>query len=160
MRRHVMVAVIGAFLASLAFATGAAAADGAEARAKDDAICTRCHDESENKPILAIYQTRHGVAGDPRTPSCQSCHGQSEDHVRNARGTSPRPTPDIVFGAKHASAPDAQNDSCLACHKSGLRMHWAGSEHQSRDVACANCHAVHLPRDPVLAKVTQRRPGL
>jgi len=127
MRRHVMVAVIGAFLASLTFATGAAAADSAQARAKDDAICTRCHDESENKPILAIYQTRHGVAGDPRTPSCQSCHGQSEDHVRNARGTSPRPTPDIVFGAKHASAPDAQNDSCLACHKS----------------------------DPVLAKVTQ-----
>ena len=134
-----MVAVIGAVVALLAFAPGAIAADVAQARVKDDAVCTRCHDETENKPILAIYQTRHGVAGDPRTPSCQSCHGVSDEHVRNPRGVSPRPAPNVVFGAKHASAPDAQNDSCLACHQTGLRMHWAGSEHQSRDVACANC---------------------
>ena len=38
-----------------------------------DAVCTRCHDESETKPILAIYQTKHGVRGDPSTPTCQSC---------------------------------------------------------------------------------------
>jgi DmsE family decaheme c-type cytochrome len=75
--------------------------------------------------------------------------------VRNPRGVSPRPVPDVVFGAKHASAPDTQNDSCLACHKSGLRMHWAGSEHQMRDLTCSNCHQTHAPRDPVLTKVTQ-----
>jgi DmsE family decaheme c-type cytochrome len=159
MRRYAMAAMVGAFLASFTAGTGAAAADdaaqAAQARAKEDAVCTRCHDESDNKPILAIYQTRHGVAADARTPSCQSCHGPSEDHVRNPRGTSPRPTPDVVFGAKHASAPDVQSESCLTCHKSGLRMHWSGSEHQSRDIACASCHTVHAPHDPVLAKVTQ-----
>ena len=37
---------------------------------KKDAVCTRCHDESETKPILSYYQGRHGVkaegAGVPR----------------------------------------------------------------------------------------------
>ena len=44
---------------------------------KKDAICTRCHDESETTPILSLYQTKHGVRGDSRTPNCQTCHGES-----------------------------------------------------------------------------------
>ena len=39
----------------------------AEQRQSRDAICTKCHDETESKPILAIYQTPHGVSGDART---------------------------------------------------------------------------------------------
>jgi cytochrome c553 len=35
-----------------------------------DSVCTRCHDENESKPILAIYQTAHGNKADSRTPSC------------------------------------------------------------------------------------------
>lgn len=159
MKRRHLIAILCSFAVFLAASAHAVAADppgGDDAKAKDrDAVCTRCHDENDPKPILAIYQTRHGVKADPRTPSCQSCHGTSDEHIRNPRGVSPRPEPDVVFGTKHASAPDTQNDSCLACHKSGLRMHWAGSEHQSRDLVCSNCHAVHAPRDPVLAKVTQ-----
>ena len=40
-----------------------------EERQKRDAVCTKCHDETESKPILAIYQTPHGVSADARTPS-------------------------------------------------------------------------------------------
>jgi len=150
------VALIGALVGILILSASASAADAAPEKPKDpDAVCTRCHDETDNKPILAIYQTRHGVKADARTPSCQSCHGPSDDHVKNPRGVTPRPQPEVVFGAKHASAPGTQNDSCLACHKTGLRMHWSGSEHESRDLSCANCHTAHAARDPVLAKVTQ-----
>jgi DmsE family decaheme c-type cytochrome len=150
------VALIGALVGIFMLSANASAADAAGDKPKDpDAVCTRCHDENDNKPILAIYQTRHGVKADARTPSCQSCHGPSDDHVKNPRGVSPRPQPEVVFGAKHASAPDTQNESCLACHKTGLRMHWSGSEHESRDLSCANCHTAHAARDPVLAKVTQ-----
>ena len=56
----------------------------AAAALKKDAVCTKCHDESEIKPVLEIYQTKHGVKGDPRTPGCQSCHGASDAHVKNA----------------------------------------------------------------------------
>ena len=37
-----------------------------------DAACTHCHDQSETKPILSIYQTPHGVHADARTPTCQA----------------------------------------------------------------------------------------
>ena len=59
-----------------------------------DAVCTKCHDENDNKSILAYYQTRHGVKADARTPGCQTCHGSSEAHVKNPQGVSPRPQPD------------------------------------------------------------------
>ena len=36
---------------------------------KKDAVCTKCHDDSENAPILSLYQTKHGVRGDSRTPT-------------------------------------------------------------------------------------------
>ena len=61
-----------------------------------DAVCTRCHDETETMPILAIYQTEHGVKGDPRTPNCQTCHGESKNHLAgNVSGgaTTTRPKP-------------------------------------------------------------------
>ncbi|MEX8506588.1 MAG: cytochrome C, partial [Leptothrix ochracea] len=103
-------------------------------------MCTKCHDESESKPLLSIYQTKHGVKADARTPSCQSCHGRSEQHVSGGKGVgeASRPTPDIVFKTKSALNPtlDAatQVEVCIGCHKGGQRMHWEGSQHSSRDV--------------------------
>jgi len=161
------------WVATLAFATCAPAADlsklpdlGSTNTATtvqdslaQDAVCTKCHDENDNKPILAIYQTRHGVKADGRTPSCQSCHGNSERHVKNPEGSAIRPAPEVVFGAKlkikTASLPDAQNKACLGCHQAGQRVNWSGSQHQTHDMACSSCHLVHAPRDPVLTRSTQ-----
>jgi DmsE family decaheme c-type cytochrome len=120
-----------------------------------DAVCTRCHDESEANPVLSIYRTPHGVKADARTPGCQSCHGASEAHVKNPQGSSTRPLVDINFGGHSETSAQTQTNTCLGCHQGGLRMHWAGSEHERRDIACTNCHQVHTPDDPVLNKVTQ-----
>lgn len=126
---------------------------------QSDAVCTKCHDETENKPILAMYQTRHGVRADGRTPTCQSCHGSSDRHVKNPDKTAERPLPDVVFGSHlkvaNASTPDAQNTQCLGCHAAGERANWPGSQHQSHDLACSSCHTVHAANDPILDKVTQ-----
>jgi DmsE family decaheme c-type cytochrome len=121
-----------------------------------DKVCTTCHDQNYNRPILAIYQTRHGVSADPRTPSCQTCHGKSEEHIKNVG----RVPPDVVFGTRqtpssHASDPDTQTDTCLNCHKSGNRTYWSGSQHQQRELVCSNCHTIHAPSDAVLTKITQ-----
>jgi DmsE family decaheme c-type cytochrome len=139
------------------FAGSAAAADTPEPdrTLKGDAVCTRCHDESESKPILSMYKTPHGVKADGRTPGCQSCHGASEAHVKNPNGSSVRPLVDIDFGSKSKTPTHAQADTCLSCHKSGQRAHWTGSEHERRDVPCSSCHAVHKAQDPVLSKATQ-----
>ena len=145
-------------LAPLAHADDPAAA---EQRQKRDAVCTKCHDESESKPILAIYQTPHGVSGDARTPSCQSCHGDSDKHLAGNADGKGRPSPDIVFGSKHTTAgytPNGageQSEACLTCHKAGLRMHWPGSQHQVNAVPCASCHSVHRATDPVFVKSEQ-----
>ena len=129
---------------------------------KADATCTKCHDEMAAKPLLSIYQTRHGVKADNRTPTCQSCHGKSEKHIGGGGPDGSklsRPAPDIVFKTDHtispASAPNVLAETCLACHKAGKRMHWDGSQHESRGVACGSCHQVHVKSDPVLTKVTQ-----
>jgi DmsE family decaheme c-type cytochrome len=125
-----------------------------------DAVCTRCHDETESKPILSLYQTPHGNRGDFRSPSCRTCHGDSEAHVKGGNsGGGTRPAPDFVFNERsksyNASSADERSDQCLSCHESGLRTHWTGSQHQAQGVACNSCHSVHVSKDPVLERLTQ-----
>ncbi len=122
---------------------------------KGDAKCTRCHDETEEYPVLSIAKTRHGVTGDARTPTCTSCHGESDTHINKPEGVKERPKPERVFGKKSDTPANSQNKPCLTCHQSGLRMAWQGSQHQSGDVPCVACHQVHTGKDKVLAKSSQ-----
>ena len=118
-----------------------------------DAVCTRCHDANEKKPILSVHRTRHGAASQP---GCQACHGSSRAHVLHADDSASRPPPEFVFSGAQRSPPEIQNRTCLNCHKAGKRLHSAGSAHQTNDLTCASCHEVHAPADKVLAKETQR----
>jgi DmsE family decaheme c-type cytochrome len=155
--RHVLQALVaGAGILFLANAFNARGADEKKDLVlRGDARCTRCHDEGDDYPVLAIGQTRHGVKADGRTPSCTSCHGESDRHANKPSDVVERPKPDVVFRGKGKSVADSQNHQCLACHETGKRLHWAGSKHQSEDLACTSCHAVHTPHDKVLAKATQ-----
>ncbi len=120
-----------------------------------DQECTMCHNENWNPPVLTIYQTRHGVKADERTPGCQSCHGESAQH----KSEPDKNPPDIVFGAKskHLSAVEARNSACLTCHESRVlpRTNWSGSQHETRGVACTDCHELHTPTQRVFNKLTQ-----
>ncbi len=124
---------------------------------KKDAVCTRCHDESEPTPILSIYQTKHGVKGDPRTPTCQSCHGESEKHLHGDPNVKGRAAPDIIFkkGTYEVSDERVRSAQCLTCHKGTARTNWDGSQHQNNQMACNSCHTVHAPADKVRDKKTQ-----
>ena len=107
---------------------------------KGDAQCTRCHDETEEYPVLAIAKTKHGTLADGRTPTCTSCHGVSDLHVNRPPDAKERPKPDRMFG-KNATTPIAErNQACLTCHQGGKRIHWQLSAHAGRDVACSSCH--------------------
>jgi DmsE family decaheme c-type cytochrome len=120
-----------------------------------DAKCTRCHDAEDNPQILEIGKTKHGVRGDARTPTCTSCHGESDTHVNKPANATERPKPDRTFTKKSETPVEARNDACLTCHKGTARTHWAGSAHQVNQVACADCHQVHAATDRVLWKKTQ-----
>ena len=130
----------------------AMAQQAAKARTADE-VCTACHNEDWKTPVLSIYQTRHGVKGDARTPGCQTCHGESVGHLTKGPGTAP----DVVFkkGPFEVSDDKTRADQCLTCHRGKARTNWDGSAHQNNQVACNNCHVVHAPADKVLAKKTQ-----
>jgi len=135
-------------------------AQDAKAQRKDqvlrgDAKCTRCHDADDDYPVLSIAQTKHGVRADGRTPTCTSCHGDSETHMNKPEGATERPKPDRVFGKNSHTPVDQRSDACLTCHKGTARTHWAGSMHQREQVTCADCHKTHVSADKVLAKKTQ-----
>ncbi|HXZ49835.1 MAG TPA: DmsE family decaheme c-type cytochrome [Usitatibacter sp.] len=119
---------------------------------RGDAKCTRCHDENDDYPVLAIGKTPHGTVADARTPTCTSCHGSSDAHVESKGAT----LPDVRFRGKHKSPSQAENGQCLNCHSSDAsRTHWAGSMHEERGLACASCHQIHNAHDAVRDKRTQ-----
>jgi len=137
---------------------GAASAAAAETTqvseaVRKEAVCTNCHDENEPTPLLSFYQTKHGVKGDPRTPTCQTCHGESEQHLK---GKGRKPT-DVVFkkGAYAASDEKLRAGKCLTCHKGTNRTRWEGGQHDVNGVVCNDCHKVHQPADKVFSKKAQ-----
>jgi DmsE family decaheme c-type cytochrome len=121
---------------------------------KGDGECTRCHDESDDYPVLSIAQTRHGVRADERTPTCVSCHGESEKHMRAPKGGGgDRPPTDFPFGKKVKKDIAKHNARCAECHQGDKLILWLGSTHSRRDVACSQCHTMHTPRDPALDRM-------
>jgi DmsE family decaheme c-type cytochrome len=135
-------------------------AGGAQMGEKDvvlrgDAACTRCHDEEEEYPVLSIGKTKHGTVVDGRTPTCTSCHGESDTHANKPEDAVERPAPDISYGRGSPTPMPARDETCIGCHQSGVRIHWAGSIHAARDVGCTSCHQVHTGHDRVRDKRTQ-----
>lgn len=122
-------------------------------------VCTKCHDESDKKPVLAILKTKHAVVGDKRTPfadqACITCHGKSENHLKEPAKGEKRLLPDIAFGKTSTTSSVDKNGVCLTCHENSLRMSWKGSPHETQDLNCASCHTVHTGKDPTLVKITQ-----
>jgi DmsE family decaheme c-type cytochrome len=136
-------------------APAATAAKRGDLALKGDAQCTRCHDEAEAYPVLAIGRTKHGTQADQRTPTCTSCHGESQAHIDNPARTSTRPAPDRSFGKKSATPAEVKSGACLTCHEGTTRMFWHEGVHAARDVTCASCHQVHTGQDKVRAKADQ-----
>ncbi len=122
---------------------------------KGDAQCTRCHDETEDFPVLSIGKTRHGTLADSRTPGCTSCHGESDSHANKPADAKVRPAPGRAF-SKGAKTPMVERSAaCLSCHQGSNRVSWQSSTHANRDVACNSCHKVHTANDSVRDKLTQ-----
>lgn len=115
-----------------------------------DGRCTSCHDEDNDYPVLAIGKTRHGTVADGRTPTCITCHGESNAHVKRPEKMLPN-----IFGKNSTSSVEDRNQACLACHQGGKRMHWSGSIHANRDIACVACHQIHTAQDKVRDRITQ-----
>jgi DmsE family decaheme c-type cytochrome len=117
--------------------------------------CLGCHGDPA---VTVIFQGRHAQPGDPRTPfghgglQCEACHGPGGAHV-HAGG---KPLSGIVDFGKHALASvPKQNSMCLGCHEQNAAHDWASGPHAASNLACADCHTLHVAKDPVFVPATQ-----
>ncbi len=105
--------------------------------------CTACHQQAH----LQFKNTKMGkiLLVSPRTAleaqGCEACHGPGAAHVESKGSLESV----IRFGKKSNLSAEEQNDKCLQCHESGMRLFWQGSPHQSRGLTCVTCHEVMKP---------------
>jgi DmsE family decaheme c-type cytochrome len=134
------------------------AAEAVEYSKKGADTCLTCHDE--NPVVMAIFQTKHGNPADTRTPfgkgqlQCEACHGPGGNHTGRIKRGESRP-PMIRFSRDSIAPVSVQNGVCLTCHEKSLSANWHAGPHAANNVACAACHDLHTPKDPVLSTRTQ-----
>ncbi len=104
--------------------------------------CKGCHEEQFAKfshtkmGRLFLHQPRNSTEG----LACEGCHGPGKAHVDAGGGKGQGGL--ITFARNDKTPVEKRNAVCLACHTKGARLFWQGSTHESRDVACTNCHKV------------------
>ena len=138
---------------------GSAAADPSYSKKGADS-CIACHDEDEPQ-ILTLFRTKHGVPTDPNSPfgdgqlQCEACHGPGAEHSKRLRRGQERHEPIMNFGSDAAAPVEVQNEMCLGCHTSDVGFGWHAGPHDNDEVACADCHVSHAPKDAVLQTSTE-----
>jgi len=102
------------------------------------AVCEGCHPvETEHwaDTIHADVFLRN-----PRTAlerrGCEACHGPGGEHLKDPSDRSKI----MAFTRESGRASSELNGVCMQCHAGGPRIHWAGSVHESEDLACSDCH--------------------
>lgn len=122
--------------------------------------CLGCHDDSWDPPLMGLFQGPHANQHDSRSPfgeqqlQCEACHGPGGAHTSRVKRGEERPEM-MSFGSNAETPVPQQNAMCLDCHQGHVGEHWAGSEHDVNEVACADCHVLHAGKDPVLDAATQ-----
>ncbi len=104
--------------------------------------CDACHPAQKNN-----LGFKHAA----KQLSCQQCHGDSIEHLKD-----PRQAPSLPFSADRFQG-DQQNQICLNCHTDSARLGWSFSAHALADVQCTDCHQLHQPADEVMQPQTQTK---
>jgi len=138
--------------------SGETAASGYTKKGAD--TCLKCHDDESDTltfNLAGLFKTAHARRTDERSPfgsgglQCEACHGPGAKHA--AKGEALETINSLKANSK---LPVAQrNEPCLACHQDQPRMAWHVGAHDRDQVACTDCHQLHVQRDPVLAKPTE-----
>ena len=106
-------------------------------------VCQVCHQEQ----FATFSKTAMGkiFLRSPRSPTealgCEACHGPGLSHLAAVRAGDENKG--IIAFRQNSPQPVAERNAvCLGCHERGIRTFWKGSQHESRDLACTNCHRI------------------
>ena len=131
----------GPCLAGLVWLLMAAPAAAQEAGYVGDAVCLECHGDE----VGEFMKTRHAhvlqeknARSELMARGCEACHGPGAEHVEE-EGTGGKL---ITFSHATPESIEEGKAACLGCHERGSRVHWKGSPHDSRDIACTDCHTI------------------
>ena len=115
--------------------------------------CIACHQDQDRRFKNTVMGK---VMARPRTPQeahgCESCHGPGKAHVESGGTKESIP---LRFGRDSKNSIEEQNAACIDCHSRGNRMFWRGSPHQSRAMACVDCHIVKQEKSTPLSSDTR-----
>ena len=109
-----------------------------EATFVDSKVCSTCH-----STLVAEFQkTLMGRIGmtEKGKFDCQNCHGPGSAHVKAGGGRGVGGM--LSFGETDPRTAEEKNAACLGCHEKGARVNWQGSTHETRGLACTNCHTI------------------
>ena len=104
--------------------------------------CVQCHEDV----VKDFMHTPHAASA----KGCEGCHGPGKAHV-DAGGDKSKIRVFKTLAARDSSA------TCMECHGKAGQKHWTGSMHDSRNVACAQCHEVH-PKGGMVPKALLAKP--
>jgi DmsE family decaheme c-type cytochrome len=128
-------------LASLLLLIAVAPAAVQEARYVGDAACLDCHGDEVGEflktPHAHVLNEKNGRSALMKQ-GCEACHGPGAEHVKE-EGTGGEL---VNFSDDTPAHIEAGKAACLSCHERGTRVHWKGSPHDSRDLACTSCHTI------------------
>ena len=104
-------------------------------------VCITCHAEQQKRFVHTIMGN---AMAHPKSAlealGCESCHGPGKAHVAAGGGKETIP---VRFTKDSVNSVEEKNSACLSCHSKGNQMFWRGSPHESRAMACVDCHQIH-----------------
>lgn len=141
-----MELIQGLMIASLTL-VGASSPPPQQAAPVGQDTCAGCHEAVTAQFVRSAHG--HAVLKDGGTDyaGCEACHGPGTAHVE-AGGSA-----ESIRSFKNLSTSEAAQ-ACLACHRTGHAMEWAGSAHSMSGVSCTDCHAIHQSRQ-IAGKLTR-----
>ena len=133
----------------VAAATAAPKVKSAPAAAGPDYVgsqaCMKCHSNQGgtfSKTLMGdifLKKPRNAM----EKAGCEACHGPGSLHVKSGGGMDGGQPGDMISFRKDSPRPvEERNAVCLGCHEKGDRTYWSGSAHESRGLACTNCHQI------------------